>query len=168
MGNARKAKEQSSAFRAFLCVGVRLAPRFAYSWKFGAGFCPAGFLPAAGNRRWAFCLPGKTEARREPAPGNNRVRARRGVEKTGCGLCSPLVCAYCRPQVRAFCLPGKTGAQRGRSPGTSRVRAQLGADTNRVRELLTAGAGGGQSSRFPSGGICLPSYPAPRSGSQGH
>ena len=31
MGNARKAKEQSSAFRAFLCVGERVVPRFAYS-----------------------------------------------------------------------------------------------------------------------------------------
>ena len=80
-GNARKAKEQSSAFRAFLCVGVRLAPRFAYSWKFGAGFCPAGFLPAAGNRSRASSLLGKTGARRGRALGNRRVRARRG-EKT--------------------------------------------------------------------------------------
>ena len=44
------------------------------------GFRPAGFLPAAGNRRWAFSLPGKTEAVREPAPGNNRVRARLGAD----------------------------------------------------------------------------------------
>ena len=36
----------------------------------------AGFLPAAGNRRWDFSLPGKTEARCGPTPGTSRVRAR--------------------------------------------------------------------------------------------
>ena len=41
----------------------------------------AGFLPAAGNRRWDFSLPGKTEARCGPTPGTSRVRARRGGEK---------------------------------------------------------------------------------------
>ena len=75
-GNARKAKEQSSAFRAFLCVGERLAPRFTYSWKFGAGFCSASSLPATGNRRRVSCLFGKTGAMRGHAPGTNRVRAR--------------------------------------------------------------------------------------------
>ena len=53
-GNARKAKEQSSAFQAFLCVGG----------------CAGAFAP-----------PGKTEAQRGLAPGNNRVRARHGEEK---------------------------------------------------------------------------------------
>ena len=43
------------------------------------GFCPAGFLPAAGNRRWDFSLPGKTEAQRGLAPGTSRVRARLGA-----------------------------------------------------------------------------------------
>ena len=81
------------------------------------GFCPAGFLPAAGNRRQAFSLPGKTEARRRRAPGMNRVRARRGEEKTRCATCSP--------QVRAFSLPGKTGAVRGLAPRKNRVRARL-------------------------------------------
>ena len=52
-----------------------------YSWKFCSGFCPAGFLPAAGNRGRAFCLFGKTGAQRGLAPGINRVRARRGEEK---------------------------------------------------------------------------------------
>ena len=50
-----------------------MAPRFTYSWKFGAGFCPA-----AGNRRWVFSLPGKTGAVRGLAPGTSRVRARHG------------------------------------------------------------------------------------------
>ena len=40
------------------------------------GFCPAGFLPAAGNRRWDFSLPGKIEAQRGPVLGKNRGRAR--------------------------------------------------------------------------------------------
>ena len=31
-------------------------------WGTRRGFCPAGFLPAAGNRRWAFSPPGKTGA----------------------------------------------------------------------------------------------------------
>ena len=57
-------------------MGERVAPRFTYSWKFGAGFCPA-----AGNRNQAFSQPGKTGAVRGPAPGTNRVRARRGEEK---------------------------------------------------------------------------------------
>ena len=41
----------------------------------------AGFLPAAGNRRWDFSLPGKTGAVRGLAPGKNRVRARHGEER---------------------------------------------------------------------------------------
>ena len=41
--------------------------------KFGAGFCPA-----AGNRRWAFSPPGKTEAQRGLAPRKNRVHAQLG------------------------------------------------------------------------------------------
>ena len=45
------------------------------------GFCPGGFLPAAGNRRWDFSLPEETGAQRGPAPGINRGRARRGEEK---------------------------------------------------------------------------------------
>ena len=47
---SKKPKSKAQLFRAFLCVGERLAPRFTYSWKFGAVFCPVGFLPAAGNR----------------------------------------------------------------------------------------------------------------------
>ena len=69
-----KPKEQSSAFRAFLCVGERLAPHFSHLWKFGAGF-----RPAAGNRRQAFARPGKTEAQHGPTPENSRVRARLGA-----------------------------------------------------------------------------------------
>ena len=71
-------RSKAPAFRAFLCVGVRLAPRFTYLWKFGAGFCPAGFLPDAGNRSQAFSLSGKTEAVRGRALEKNRVRARLG------------------------------------------------------------------------------------------
>ena len=97
----------------------------------------AGFLPAAGNRRWDFSLPGKTEARCGPTPGTSRVRARRGEEKTRCATCSPQVCSA---QARAFSLPGKTEAVRGPAPKINRGRARLGKAKNRVRVLPAAGA----------------------------
>ena len=70
-----KPRSKAPAFRAFLCVGERLAPHFSHLWKFGAGF-----RPAAGNRRQAFARPGKTEAQRGPTPENSRVRARLGKD----------------------------------------------------------------------------------------
>ena len=65
-GALEKPRSRAQLFRRFCALGMR------------RGFRPAGFLPAEGNRRQAFSLPGKTGARRGPAPGNNRVRARRG------------------------------------------------------------------------------------------
>ena len=141
-GNARKAKEQSSAFRAFLCVGERAAPRFAYSWKFGAGFCQADFLPATGNRSWASCLPGKTEARRGRAPGTNRVRARRGERKRqGARLArhSRGFPPGRREQEVGFLSALRKQKPGASTPGKNRGRARLGTDTNPVRDLLTAG-----------------------------
>ena len=115
-----KPRSRAQLFKRFCALGTR------------RGFCPAGFLPAAGNRRWAFSPPGKTEARCGLAPGKNRVRARLGAgtnperDLLGAGA--------------GFCLPGKTEAQRGLAPGKNRVRARLGAGTNPVRELLGAAA----------------------------
>ena len=96
-----------------------MAPRFTYSWKFGAGFCPA-----AGNRNQAFSLPGKTGARCGPTPRKNRVRARHGEE---------------RDTERELPTAG-AGARCGHAPGTSRVRARLGAGKNTVRDLPGAAA----------------------------
>ena len=68
-----KPKEQSSAFRAFLCAGERLAPRFTYSWKFSAGFRPV-------------------QENRSPALGPHPERAAcvrdAGKEQTRCASCS--------------------------------------------------------------------------------
>ena len=64
-----KPRSRAQLFKRFCALGTR------------RGFCPAGFLPAAGNRRWDFSPTGKTEARRGLAPGKNRVRARRGEER---------------------------------------------------------------------------------------
>ena len=76
-----KPRSKAPVFRAFLCVGECLAPRFTYSWKFGAGFRPAGFLPVLGNRGQAFSLPGKTEAVPWACTRKKRVRARRRERK---------------------------------------------------------------------------------------
>src|SRR5699024_10679167 len=65
----------------------------------------------------AVSLPGGTQAQRGLASGKNRVRARRGEEKTRCASCSA--------QPRAFSLPGKTEAQCGPAHGTNRVRARF-------------------------------------------
>ena len=62
----------------------------------------ASFLTGAGNRRWAFSLPGKTGAQRGHAPGKNRVRARlkcrhkHGARRSR-ATCPPQVCP---PQAR--------------------------------------------------------------------
>ena len=71
-----KPRSKAQLFKRFCALGERVAPRFTYSWKFGAGFCPA-----AGNRNQAFSLPGKTGARCGPTPRKNRVRARHGEER---------------------------------------------------------------------------------------
>ena len=84
------------------------------------GFCPAGFLPGAGNRSRASCLFGKTEARRGRAPEINRVRARHGNETnpvrdllTAGALLASL--AAIRPQTAG--LTGKRPkSQRSRAP----------------------------------------------------
>ena len=128
-----KPRSRAQLFGRFCALGMR------------RGFCPAGFLPAAGNRRWDFSLPGKIEAQRGRAPGTSRGRARlKCRHKHGARLarrsranCSPQVCP---PQARAFSPPGKTGAVRGRAPGTSRGRARRGEEKDTVRELLGAAA----------------------------
>ena len=249
MGNARKAKEQSSAFRTFLCVGD--APGLSLGWVSyraqGTGVrisaCLGKQKPCAGTRperiacvrdtgrketRCATCSPQArlkspgaelsfsgvsvrwgcagafarrvssrpkgTGARPFPCPGKQkpgvgtrpeRIACVRGMakKKTGCASCSPQprggvrgtakkktrqtalrtsaaqkaasrvmslptqtalrrdgACALCPPQARDFCRPGKTEARRGPAPGNNRVRARRGEGTNTVRDLLGAAA----------------------------
>ena len=139
------------------------------------GFCPAGFLPAAGNRRQAFPLSGKTEARRRRAPGMNRVRARRGEEKTRCANCSPQVqkpgagthlektacvrgwakiqtrCANCSPQVQK---PGagthleKTACVRG----WAKIQTRCASCSPQVRVRARPGAGTNTERELPTAG----------------
>ena len=84
----------------------------------------ASFLTGAGNRRWAFSLPGKTGAQRGHAPGKNRVRARlkcrhkhgdcpaqprdlptAGVPAAGAGVCR----AFCLSNLFSFVAQAATG-----------------------------------------------------------
>ena len=109
------------------------------------GFCPAGFFPAAGNRRWAFSLPGKTGARR---------RAHTWKKPRACAvqMQTQTRCATCPAQARELPTAGVPVAGAGffpawenRSPawGTHTEPAAgvrgSNADTNTVRDLLTAG-----------------------------
>ena len=110
------------------------------------GFCPAGFFPAAGNRRWAFSLPGKIEAQRGRAPGTSRGRARRGEEKDTVrdlpGAAARIAHRRCARRRRGlFPCPGKQEPGVGHAHGTSRGRARRGEGKDRVRELPAAGAG---------------------------
>ena len=78
-GKCPKSQGAELSFSSISVRGGNVRPHvFLNLWKFGAGFCPASSLPAAGNRGRDFCLFGKTEAVRGPAPGTNRVRARLG------------------------------------------------------------------------------------------
>ena len=82
---ALKPKEQSSAFRAFLCVGVRLAPRFTYSWKFSGGLSPGGFLPGRREQEAGFLF-----ARKNRSPHPETTAGVRGwaQTQTRCVNCS--------------------------------------------------------------------------------
>ncbi len=136
------------------------------AWGTRRGFCPAGFLPAAGNRRWAFSLPGKTGARRGPAPGTSRVRARHGEEKDTVREWPGAAARACetrgrkrhgariarrRRRSRAWNLhPEPAAGMRGwaetqtwcaNCPAQPRVRARHGEEKDTVRVLLAAGAG---------------------------
>ena len=78
-GNARNAKEQSSAFRAFLCVGVRLAHILRIHGSLARAFVrQISFWPQGTGVR-LFPRPGKQEPGEGHTPGINRVRARLGA-----------------------------------------------------------------------------------------
>ena len=178
-----KPRSKAQLFGRFCAWGYVWPPRFAYSWKFGAGFRPVGFLPgrreqevgflfARENRSpaWAHTRkesraceaghrhkPGARIARRRHAAGRlkrpfgrkppagretpEKPRSRAQLFGRFCawGNGWPHVLRIHGSLARAFSLPGRTGAQRGPTPGKNRGRARLGADTNPVRDLLTAG-----------------------------
>ena len=125
-----------SFFERFCALGTR------------RGFCPAGFLPAAGNRSQArartrnqpraCAAQMQTQTRCASCSAQPRVRARRGEEK-GTERELPTAGAHLE---RIACLRGLEKTQTGCvfcSPQV-RVRARLGKGTNPVRDLLTAGA----------------------------
>ena len=108
-GNARKAKEQSSAFRVFLCVGD--APGL-----LPGGFPPGrreqepGLFPVRENRSPAWAHARKEsracEEWRRKRQGARLARRSRacvrdvGKKKTGSANCPPQVCANCSAQPR--------------------------------------------------------------------
>ncbi len=114
MGNARKAKEQSSAFQAFLCEGVRLRP-----------FADLPLFLAAGRLKRPF-------GRKPPADRETLEKPRSKAQ---------LFKRFCAWGTRRSFFPAReTGAVRGHALGNSRVRARLGAGTNPVRDLPGAAA----------------------------
>ena len=75
-----KPRSTSSAFRAFLCVGERVAPRFSIYESLARAFARQASSRPQGTGARPFSLPGKTGAMRGRAPGNGRVRARLGKD----------------------------------------------------------------------------------------
>ncbi len=142
----KKAKEQSSAFQAFLCVGERVAPTIYIFMEVWRGLLPGrreqevGFLPARENRSpvWARTRnqPRACEAGQKHKPGARLARRSRAT-------CSPQARAFARPQGTGGGLspcPGKQKPDVGHAPGTNRVRARRGEEKDTVRELPAAGA----------------------------
>ena len=87
-GNARKAKEQSSAFRAFLCVGERSAPR--YSFQNGSlvrAFARQVSSPPQGTEVRLSPCPGKQKRNAGPNPERTACVRGAGKKKTGCANC---------------------------------------------------------------------------------
>ena len=148
-----KPRSKAQLFRRFCASGTR------------RGFCPGGFLPAAGNRRWDFSLPEETGAQRGPTPGKNRGRARRGEEKDTVrdlpGAAARLAHRRCARRRRGLsprqgkqepCVsthPERTACVRGwakkqtRSvtcPPQARGRARHGEEKDTERDLLGAAA----------------------------
>ena len=168
MGNARKAKEQSSAFRAFSVRGGTFGPTFCVFMEVWRGLSPGGFsprrreqeaglLPARENRSRAWARtwkePRACEARGRKRQGariaHRRCRSRawaRTWERTTCVRDAgkkKTGCANC-PAPAARLAHRRCAHRRCRSPAwactRNQPRARLGAGTNRVRDLPTAGA----------------------------
>ena len=148
-----KPKEQSSAFRAFLCVGD--APGLFSAWKnrSSARARTRNQLRACAARRRK--RQGARLAHRRCA-GVTALQAADALQAATRVTSLPLqtalrrdgACANCSPQARAFSLPGKTEARRGFPPRNNRVRARLGEGTNTVRELPGAAAQAGCEGRL--------------------
>ena len=147
---SKKPRSRAQLFGRFCALGERVVPRFTYSWKFGAGFCPA-----AGNRSQVFSLFGKTGVRRGPTPGRNRVYARlKYSHKPGARLahrrCTRRSRATCSPQVQEPCVglhPEPTACVRDAGKKKTRCASCPAQPRGRVR----LGEKRGRANRFAGG-----------------